>query len=263
MSTAEALDGSIGARSSSRELATPRRRASRPASRPNASCCVHMLRQVRPDIPVLFLDTVHHFAQTLRYRDEMAARGSSTWSTCGRRAGARAVADESTEACCARHKVGPLFGALERLRHLVHRPAARSVALAREPAGSRAVHACRPARSLRKVSPLAHVDAPRTSGATRRTTTSRCCRSTSSATPASAASRARRCRSTSNERSGRWQGRSSSAGSISRRRRRCRRRTRIALARGRFASATRRSASQGPWHPICRTQHNQFAAEEC
>ena len=36
---------------------------------------------------------------------------------------------------------------------------------------------------------------PKTSGTTRRRTTSRCCRSTSSATPASAASRARRCRS--------------------------------------------------------------------
>ena len=37
---------------------------------------VHMLREVRPDIPVLFLDTVHHFAQTLEYRDEIAARWS-------------------------------------------------------------------------------------------------------------------------------------------------------------------------------------------
>src|SRR4029450_11031307 len=34
---------------------------------------LHMLRQVRPDIPVLFLDTVHHFAQTYTYRDELAA----------------------------------------------------------------------------------------------------------------------------------------------------------------------------------------------
>ena len=37
-----------------------------------AECVVltHMLRDVRPDIPVLFLDTFHHFAQTLAYRDE-------------------------------------------------------------------------------------------------------------------------------------------------------------------------------------------------
>ena len=35
---------------------------------------VHMLRDLRPDIPVLFLDTFHHFPQTLEYRDEMAKR---------------------------------------------------------------------------------------------------------------------------------------------------------------------------------------------
>ena len=33
-----------------------------------------LLRQVRPDIPVLFLETFHHFAQTLTYRDEMTAK---------------------------------------------------------------------------------------------------------------------------------------------------------------------------------------------
>ena len=40
-----------------------------------AECVVltHMLREVQPDIPVLFLDTFHHFAQTYAYRDEMAA----------------------------------------------------------------------------------------------------------------------------------------------------------------------------------------------
>ena len=33
-----------------------------------------MVRRVRPDIPVLFLETFHHFAQTLAYRDEMTAK---------------------------------------------------------------------------------------------------------------------------------------------------------------------------------------------
>ena len=81
-----------------------------------AECVVltDLLRRVRPDIPVLFLETFHHFAQTLKYRDEMAARYSlnltnlkapepkiGLWQT------------EGTEACCARHKVGPLFSALE------------------------------------------------------------------------------------------------------------------------------------------------------
>ena len=41
-----------------------------------AECVVltHMLREVRPDVPVLFLDTFHHFAQTLAYRDEMTTK---------------------------------------------------------------------------------------------------------------------------------------------------------------------------------------------
>lgn len=81
-----------------------------------AECVVltHMLQRVRPDIPVLFLDTVHHFADTYRYRDEQAATHRLNLITL------RAAEPqpglwqtESTEACCARHKVGPLFAALE------------------------------------------------------------------------------------------------------------------------------------------------------
>jgi phosphoadenosine phosphosulfate reductase len=81
-----------------------------------AECVVltHMLVQERPDIPVLFLDTVHHFEQTLAYRDELSA----TWglNLINLRAPEPKVGlwqAESTEACCARHKVGPLFSALE------------------------------------------------------------------------------------------------------------------------------------------------------
>ena len=92
--------------------------AARPAitSSFQSECVVltDLLRQARPDIPVLFLETFHHFAQTLTYRDEMTKRYSlnltnlkapepkiGLWQT------------EGTDACCARHKVGPLFSALE------------------------------------------------------------------------------------------------------------------------------------------------------
>jgi phosphoadenosine phosphosulfate reductase len=82
-----------------------------------AECVVltHMLLQERPDIPVLFLDTFHHFGQTLAYRDELT-RGW-TLNLVNLRAPEPKVGlwqAESTEACCARHKVGPLFSALER-----------------------------------------------------------------------------------------------------------------------------------------------------
>jgi len=74
----------------------------------------HLLLSERPQIPVLFLDTFHHFAETLAYRDEMTAR--FTLNLTNLRAGEPRVGlwqIESPDACCARHKVGPLFTALE------------------------------------------------------------------------------------------------------------------------------------------------------
>jgi phosphoadenosine phosphosulfate reductase len=81
-----------------------------------AECMVltHLLRSQHPDIPVLFLDTFHHFADTLKYRDEMTqAWGLNliTLRAADPRVGLWQA--DSTEACCARHKVGPLFAALE------------------------------------------------------------------------------------------------------------------------------------------------------
>jgi phosphoadenosine phosphosulfate reductase len=73
---------------------------------------VHMLRRVRPRIPVLFLDTVHHFDATLRYRDEIAAAWDLNLITLRAALPAPGLWRESTRDCCARHKVEPLFGAL-------------------------------------------------------------------------------------------------------------------------------------------------------
>jgi phosphoadenosine phosphosulfate reductase len=81
-----------------------------------AECMVltHMLREQQPDIPVLFLDTFHHFAETLKYRDEMAqAWGLNLINLRAPEPRVGLWEAESTEACCARHKVGPLFAALE------------------------------------------------------------------------------------------------------------------------------------------------------
>jgi phosphoadenosine phosphosulfate reductase len=81
-----------------------------------AECMVltHMLREQRPDVPVLFLDTFHHFAETLKYRDEMtAAWGLNLINLRAAEPRVGLWEAESTEACCARHKVGPLFAALE------------------------------------------------------------------------------------------------------------------------------------------------------
>lgn len=81
-----------------------------------AECVVltHMLLERRPDIPVLFLDTFHHFAQTLEYRDEMTEKwGLNLVNLRAAKPRVGLWQAESTDACCARHKVGPLFSALE------------------------------------------------------------------------------------------------------------------------------------------------------
>jgi phosphoadenosine phosphosulfate reductase len=74
---------------------------------------VHLLREVRPDIPVLFLDTVHHFADTYRYRDEIARRWDLNLVNLRASEPSPGLWRQDTHACCGRHKVGPLFAALE------------------------------------------------------------------------------------------------------------------------------------------------------
>lgn len=74
---------------------------------------VHLLRSVKPDIPVLFLDTVHHFAETYAYRNQLAGQWGLNLVTLVADEPRPGLWQESTEACCARHKVGPLFRALE------------------------------------------------------------------------------------------------------------------------------------------------------
>ena len=74
---------------------------------------VHLLLKAKPDIPVLFLETFHHFAQTLTYRDEIAAKWNLNLINLKAPEPSVGLWQTSTDDCCARHKVGPLFGALE------------------------------------------------------------------------------------------------------------------------------------------------------
>jgi phosphoadenosine phosphosulfate reductase len=115
---------------------------------------VHMLLEVEPRIPVLFLDTVHHFAQTYTYRDELAERWQLNLVNLRAAEPAPGLWQTDTQACCALHKVGPLFSALEAYDVWF-------TALRREQSPSRANLAeVEPFRlptgkTLRKVSPLA------------------------------------------------------------------------------------------------------------
>jgi phosphoadenosine phosphosulfate reductase len=115
---------------------------------------VHMLRHSRPDIPVLFLDTVHHFEETYRYRDEIAAAWGLNLVTLRAAEPAPGLWRDSTQACCARHKVDPLFAALKHYDTWF-------TGLRREQSASRAalqeveLFSVGEATTVRKVSPLA------------------------------------------------------------------------------------------------------------
>jgi len=115
---------------------------------------VHMLLEIEPRIPVLFLDTVHHFAHTYTYRDELAERWQLNLVNLRATEPTPGLWQTDTQACCALHKVGPLFSALEaydvwftalRREQSPSRAALAEVESFRLPTG----------KTLRKVSPLA------------------------------------------------------------------------------------------------------------
>jgi phosphoadenosine phosphosulfate reductase len=113
-----------------------------------------LIRQIDANVPVLFLDTFHHFAQTLQYRDEIAERWKLNLVTLRAPEPSVGLWETSTDDCCARHKVGPLFGALESYDTWF-------TGLRRQQSASRAnlqhvePFALKSGKALRKVSPLA------------------------------------------------------------------------------------------------------------
>src|SRR5690348_18504022 len=81
---------------------------------------LHLVREMYPRIPVLFLDTGYHFDEVYRYRDEMTARyGLNLVNLIPE----KTVAEQESQfgllytsrpdQCCKMRKVVPLFSALE------------------------------------------------------------------------------------------------------------------------------------------------------
>ncbi|MSV36015.1 MAG: phosphoadenylyl-sulfate reductase [Bryobacterales bacterium] len=80
---------------------------------------VHMVREQRPDIPVLFLETGYHFPETLAYRDQMTRDWNLNLTNL---AAKQSVADQEAQfgilnqteptKCCGLRKVEPLFAGL-------------------------------------------------------------------------------------------------------------------------------------------------------
>jgi phosphoadenosine phosphosulfate reductase len=132
------------------------------ASRPCITCSfqledivvLHILRALRPDVPVLFLDTVHHFDETYAYRDRVTRAWALNLIDLRANAPAPGLWQTSTDDCCRRHKVDPLFAALDGYDVWF-------TGLRREQSPSRAAleetepFALPSGRTLRKISPLA------------------------------------------------------------------------------------------------------------
>jgi phosphoadenosine phosphosulfate reductase len=84
---------------------------------------LHLARELRPEIPVLFLDTGYHFAETYAYRDRIATEWSLNLFNLRP---ARTVVEQELEhgllhqtepdRCCALRKVEPLFAAVAKYK---------------------------------------------------------------------------------------------------------------------------------------------------
>jgi phosphoadenosine phosphosulfate reductase len=74
---------------------------------------IDLIRRIEPSIPVLFLDTLHHFAETETYAQQLTARWGLNLIVLRSREPQPGLWRTDSHACCARHKVEPLFAALE------------------------------------------------------------------------------------------------------------------------------------------------------
>ncbi len=122
---------------------------------------LHLVKELLPHVPVLFLDTGYHFAETYEYRDRMARDWSLNLvnllpeSTVEEQESAFGILHQTDPSrCCGIRKVKPLFSALEGYELWF-------TGLRREQAKSRAglqatdLFALPSGRKIAKVSPLA------------------------------------------------------------------------------------------------------------
>jgi phosphoadenosine phosphosulfate reductase len=81
---------------------------------------LHLVRELQPDVPVLFLETGYHFKEVYEYRDEMTAKyGLNLVNVMPLETVAQQEAEFGKlfqiqpDQCCKLRKVGPLFRSLE------------------------------------------------------------------------------------------------------------------------------------------------------
>src|SRR5258708_300323 len=80
---------------------------------------LHLVRELRPEIPVLFLDTGYHFAETYAYRDRITADWKLNLinllparTVVEQECGHGLLYHPAPDRCCALGKVEPLFAAV-------------------------------------------------------------------------------------------------------------------------------------------------------
>lgn len=87
------------------------------------TCVMHMATRIRPDVPVLFLETGYQFSETLAFRDRMIRelglhvvnlRGEHTPASQAEAFGPR-LYERDPERCCELNKVTPMLEALRGL----------------------------------------------------------------------------------------------------------------------------------------------------
>ena len=81
---------------------------------------VDMVRQIIPDVPVIFLDTGYHFVETYEYRDRLAKEWNLNLvsvvpeTTVAEQEAKFGILNQTApDRCCGLRKVGPLFASLQ------------------------------------------------------------------------------------------------------------------------------------------------------
>ncbi len=129
---------------------------------------MHLATQIRPDIPILFLETGYQFAETLAFKEQLAERmglnvvdlvGEHTVAEQAEVFGPR-LFERDPERCCELNKVQPMFQALRDLDAWI-------TAFRRESSPTRAdapfvqQYELEPDRWIVKINPMAAWSAPR------------------------------------------------------------------------------------------------------
>jgi len=131
------------------------------------TCVIHMATRIRPDVPVLFLETGYQFAETLAFRQKLAESlkinvvdlvGEYTVDRQAQEFGPR-LYERDAEKCCELNKVRPMYEALRHLDGWV-------TALRRDSSPTRAEapilerYELEPGRWIVKVNPVANWSRP-------------------------------------------------------------------------------------------------------